>query len=495
MFDTEFAAASDEELVAAIEDGVRQEAVAGARRLAAIAELTRRRVDDGDPRVECAFDPWDCTAAEVAAAMAIGMRRASGQMRIAEALREHLPQIAALYCKGVLSSRLVSAITWGTRLVQGEQAWADIDAEIAQRAVRWERMSEDKLRATVQMVVAQFDPDAQRRTEVNMRGRDFVIGACDDDADEETVSVFGRLLRPAAMIMKQRIAVMVAGLCPDDPRTAGERRSDAASAIADGHDILACRCGSPTCPAADPPPTSHAVIHLIADQTALDDTTAAIAAKAAVDEEQPAAATDKPAAKRRPAAPALLLGHGAVPNAVVAEVIRNGATIKPIRSPGAEPEPRYRPSDALAEFVRMRDLFCRFPGCPVSADRCDIDHVRPWPYGPTHASNLNCKCRGHHLMKTFYTGPGGWSDEQLPDGTVIWTAPSGKTYTTQPGSRLFFPAWDPTTAALPPPSGPPPPPDSGRELMMPRRKHTRAAALAAAIQAERDLNKRDTPPF
>ena len=58
MFDSEFAAVSDVELVAAIEDGVRQEAIAGARRLAAIAELTRRRTDDDDERALWVFDPW-----------------------------------------------------------------------------------------------------------------------------------------------------------------------------------------------------------------------------------------------------------------------------------------------------------------------------------------------------------------------------------------------------------------------------------------------------
>ena len=122
MFGSEFAAASDEEVVAAIEDGARQEAIGGARRLAAIAELTRRRVVDGDERVWWAFDPWDCAAAEVAAAMRIGHRRASGQMRIAQALRDRLPQVAALYWKGVISSRVVAAITWGTHLVDDEQA-------------------------------------------------------------------------------------------------------------------------------------------------------------------------------------------------------------------------------------------------------------------------------------------------------------------------------------------------------------------------------------
>ena len=52
-------------------------------------------------------------------------------------------------------------------------------------------------------------------------------------------------------------------------------------------------------------------------------------------------------------------------------------------------------------------------------------------------------------MKTFYGGPDGWHDIQLPDGTVIWTSPSGRTYTTHPGSKLFFQTWDTTTANLP----------------------------------------------
>jgi hypothetical protein len=294
--------------------------------------------------------------------------------------------------------------------------------------------------------------------------------------------VFGRLLSPAAAVLKRRVTAMVGGLCAEDPRSAGERRSDAVGAIADGNDALGCRCGKPDCPTAGVKPKSNVVIHMIADQAAVGEAVAATEQRAVK-------------ATPRPAAPALLLGHGVLPNALLAEAIRNGATIKETRAPGVEPELRYRPSDALAEFVRMRDLFCRFPGCDVPADRCDIDHARPWPLGPTHASNLNCKCRPHHLMKTFWTGIGGWADQQLPDGTVIWTAPSGKTYTTRPGSRLFHPDWDVTTAELPLPETQPPPDAGNRGLMMPRRKRTRAADIAAAIQAERDLNQRDTAPF
>ncbi len=83
---------------------------------------------------------------------------------------------------------------------------------------------------------------------------------------------------------------------------------------------------------------------------------------------------------------ALLPGAKIIPTAVLAEAIRNGATIVPLHLPGPDGEPGYRPSAALAEYVRIRDLFCRFPGCSVPADHCDIDHSVPWPHGPTHPS-------------------------------------------------------------------------------------------------------------
>src|SRR5258708_4480854 len=80
-------------------------------------------------------------------------------------------------------------------------------------------------------------------------------------------------------------------------------------------------------------------------------------------------------------------------------------TIRPLVQPGdAPPEPRYVPSRQLADFVRCRDLSCRFPGCDEPADRCDLDHTIAYPVGPTQAANLKCLCRKHHLLKTFW----GW---------------------------------------------------------------------------------------
>jgi Domain of unknown function (DUF222) len=88
-----FESVDDAGVVAVIEATTRDEAAAAALRTAAIAELVTRRVDDDadDPRAWWACDLWDSAAAEIGAAMNISHRRATGQMRIAETLRDHLP--------------------------------------------------------------------------------------------------------------------------------------------------------------------------------------------------------------------------------------------------------------------------------------------------------------------------------------------------------------------------------------------------------------------
>ena len=91
------------------------------------------------------------------------------------------------------------------------------------------------------------------------------------------------------------------------------------------------------------------------------------------------------------------------------------------------------------------------------------------------------------------------ADRQLPDGTVIWKSPTGKTYKTRPGSRIFFPAWNTTTAELPPPRLTPVVPERDRSVMMPRRQHTRTADRTRRILEERALNdahvaERNRPP-
>ena len=136
--------------------------------------------------------------------------------------------------------------------------------------------------------------------------------------------------------------------------------------------------------------------------------------------------------------------------------------------------------------MRCRDLSCRFPGCKEPATNCDVDHTIAWPCGATQASNLKCLCRTHHLLKTFWAGEDGWRDQQLEDGTVIWTAPDGRTHTTTPGSRLLFPSLSAPTAPVVV-TGTPVAHTGG--LRMPRRWRTRAQDRAARIDDERELNR------
>ncbi|MCV7278725.1 DUF222 domain-containing protein [Mycolicibacterium flavescens] len=478
MFGSQFADVDDAALVAAIAESTRAEAQAAARRLAATAEFVRRKVRDPDEdgHDRCAFDPWDSVAAEVAAAMTVGHRRASGQMRIAQALRERLPQVAALFERGGISARIVSTITWRTQLIEDADALALIDAVLAQRASRLGPLSEQRLESAIDALVLRFDPLAVRNTETATRTRDFNVGDVDDPT--ATTSVWGKLLATDAAVLKRRLDEMANGVCDDDPRSLAERRADALGALAAGQDRLGCACGSPTCDAAGPK-TSNVVVHVVADQSAID---------AAGDAVEPA---DKPRVASERRGTAVLLGRGALPPSLLPSLIRGGAKVRPVAKPGSDAEPGYHPSAALALFVRVRDMYCRAPGCDVPAELCDIDHTIPWPLGPTHPSNLKCLCRKNHLMKTFRGGPDGWRDVQLPDGTVIWTSPSGHTYTTRPGSMVFF-DWDTTTADLPPPPlVSPPRPD--RMAKMPKRKRTRAAEFAARIRAERMRNAAPTP--
>ena len=90
-------------------------------------------------------------------------------------------------------------------------------------------------------------------------------------------------------------------------------------------------------------------------------------------------------------------------------------------------------------------------------------------------------------MKTFW----GWRDQQLPDGTIILTSPSGKTCVTTPGSALLFPSLCRPTGELPAPQTDPSADYcNDRTAMMPRRRRTRAQDRAHRVAAERRQNRR-----
>jgi hypothetical protein len=99
--------------------------------------------------------------------------------------------------------------------------------------------------------------------------------------------------------------------------------------------------------------------------------------------------------------------------------------------------------------------------------------------------SLKCSSRNrcHHLIKTFYSGPGGWTDQQMPDGTIILTTPTGHTYLTQAHGAAMFPTLAQSTGELPLPTLDEPSPYRG--VMMPKRKQTREQDRRDRINAER----------
>ncbi len=97
-------------------------------------------------------------------------------MRIAEALRDHLPAVAELFGRGDLSARVVGAITWRTQLITDDAVWALIDIELAQRATKWGPLSEDKLISAVDALVLEFDEAAVIKSKTVARTRDFRVG-------------------------------------------------------------------------------------------------------------------------------------------------------------------------------------------------------------------------------------------------------------------------------------------------------------------------------
>ncbi|ACZ31431.1 HNH endonuclease [Xylanimonas cellulosilytica DSM 15894] len=101
----------------------------------------------------------------------------------------------------------------------------------------------------------------------------------------------------------------------------------------------------------------------------------------------------------------------------------------------------YTPPAALRRHLVVRDTTCRFPGCGRPATNTDADHTHAHAAGgATTHSNLALLCRHHHVLKhqTRYaaTQTPDTTDATSPapgsTGTLTWTTPTGRTYTTRP---------------------------------------------------------------
>jgi hypothetical protein len=463
-----FEECGDTELLDLMGAAQQAERAAFARQLLAVGRFTLRRMEQtaGEHDIWC-VDDWEAVAAEVGAELGISRGRASSQMHYGTTLLERFPALGAVFLAGAVDFRVIAAAIFRTDLLTDTDALATIDAQLAAKAPSWNTLSREKITERVDWLVIELDPDAVRVAKQRDLDRHIEVGPGQNGMAE----IWGEVRGPDAAAFDTKLNELAATVCPDDPRTKTQRRTDALSPLAAGATSMACTCGKPDCPAAttDTPATAI-VINVIAQAATC------------------AGSSDTPG---------YLPGYGAIPAATVQELATH-ASLRPVPSPqDLVAEPQYRPSAGLARFIRCRDLTCRWPGCDQPATGCDIDHSVPYPHGPTHPSNNKPYCRIHHLFKTFHAGPAGWTETQRPDGTLTWTSPRGRTYTTTPTGALFFPQLGLPTGKLVLPTSPPPSPNHA--LAMPTRKRTRTQDRAHRIECERARNRArytaDPPPF
>jgi Domain of unknown function (DUF222) len=273
-----------------------------------------------------------------------------------------------VFLAGDIDYRAFGTIVSRTELIVEPDVLARVDELVAVNVARWPSLTRGRLAAKVDAIVAGVDADAVRRRKERQLEREIWIGADADGISQIT----GSLYTVDAHALDTRLNALAATVCEHDPRTKQARRADALGALAAGADRLGCRCGRTDCAAGKRPAAAPVTIHVIASQDTLNGGQA-------------------PGSE--------LSADGLITPELIAELAKS-AKLVPLVHPGyAPPEPGYTPSRALADFVRARDLTCRWPGCDVPAIDCDLDHTIPHARGgKTHAANIKCYCRTHQRL-------------------------------------------------------------------------------------------------
>jgi hypothetical protein len=420
-----FEDSSADVLVGQIEASQRDESVLMAHRCAAIAALLVLRTAEAEE-----VDPdyaWSMitgfarTTAEVSAAMNMSPRGAQHLVAQAEALDTRLPKVAALLAAGQTDWRTTQLIIARTELVSDEALMAQVDATLADRIGGWQCWSRRRIINAVDSAVYAIDPGAAKERRVRANDERHITVTPGPDG---TAQVRGSLPATAGALFDQTLSQMASAVCANDSRTIVQRRTDAITALCERRDLV-CDCGQSDCPsraAESAPPAAGGVATVIN----------VIATEATVtgDSDQPG----------------YLNGYGVIDAEQVRE-LADTATIRPVDCPAPTEDEalRYQPTAALERWIRCRDLCCRFPGCDRKAAICDLDHTQPFNHADPKSGgwtvwwDLACYCREHHRLKTFHGGPRGWSDEQLADGTIVWTSPTGRQYRTTPNGYDLFP--------------------------------------------------------
>ncbi|TFC98778.1 HNH endonuclease [Cryobacterium sinapicolor] len=107
---------------------------------------------------------------------------------------------------------------------------------------------------------------------------------------------------------------------------------------------------------------------------------------------------------------------------------------------------RYKVPKELRQYLQVRDETCRYPGCRRAATQCEIDHTLDWQFGGlTEHDNLAHLCPADHALKSETR----WTYVHLPDGTLKWTSPTGRTFISEPATMIRASRRTPAKAVKP----------------------------------------------
>ncbi len=137
-------------------------------------------------------------------------------------------------------------------------------------------------------------------------------------------------------------------------------------------------------------------------------------------------------------APADLAGYGPITAEAARALAEGGVWRRIVTDPMSGQvldvgRTRYRPPEALARHVQVRDGTCASPVCSAPAESCDLDHTIEYHgsgEGTTSPGNLGPLCRRDHRIKT----DGGFGLRQVEPGHFEWLTPTGHRYRVIPGT-------------------------------------------------------------
>ncbi|MRH88295.1 DUF222 domain-containing protein [Nocardia sp. SYP-A9097] len=369
-------------------------------------------------------------ATEIAVALKVSQRQADVMIGFGLDLDARLPHVREAFAAGRIDLPRARAIR-DVLLNVSDDLVALVEPRIAEYAVT---ADPSRVKRTLRRWLLELDPAGQAECRKAAEADRYVTVSA---ADNGTAILDGVLPAAGAQALYERLREMASTqCCGNDPRTANQRRADALVSLADGTNRLTCQCADPNCPRVATPDQP------VSPRKAL--------VQVGVSAETLAGMRDNPA---------LLAGFGAIDADLARQIARHAhfEIITDIATPDAsaagsdatadESETRYRPALRLAGRVRALDGNCRAPGCMVPAASTDLDHQdrfnhrAPESGGRTTESNLGCRCRRHHRLKTLAdNGANGWQIIHHSNRRVEWRSPTGESITTSPeGMKFLFP--------------------------------------------------------